>query len=217
MEQSDGRQYLWHQRSQDNGITWENATNISTLNAELISVSAAADSASNIHLVQLTKDYTKNYSIQHWKWQGQRWAPEEGLEIGTDFTASKESIDSVTNPDGYLAVLYSGTNLAEDADNPENDLFFTSRSIELDEIEPLIVSLTQIPTSTPTAFFTEEQPISSTNTPTATLSIQSIKIPGPGSQADNNNPWSGLVIGGTFGAAVLAIFFGLILFRQMKK
>jgi hypothetical protein len=64
---------LWHERSLDDGRTWERIAPISIFGQAIGSPSLIWDHVGDLHLLQVISRGTGGYVLQHWIWDGQRW------------------------------------------------------------------------------------------------------------------------------------------------
>ena len=93
-----------HRLSNDNGVTWNNQTIVSSTREKLVSIDVGTESSGELHLLQLVGG--DELMIQEWVWDGMRWsAKESGLilrnaegSIPMDFKAEIAS-------NGYLGIL----------------------------------------------------------------------------------------------------------------
>jgi len=213
LEERSSNRTLLHKTSQDDGITWGTPVNISILNVEINSLSISSDPSGQAHLLQLTKDYSGNHSLQHWTWNNEKWIRNEDLDLGTDLMAPSDSMTSAITPGGDLVVIYSNIVVEKDNEDLENNIVFTARSIDLLESDQSSILHSPTPTSLPTS----EPTIQSTSDPkimqTPTFELSSINEAGSQTQGSANNPWTGFAIGGFVVVLLISTTLGVILLR----
>jgi hypothetical protein len=198
---------LWHERSLDNGGTWERIAPISIFGQAVGSPRLAWDHAGKLHLLQVVSQGTGRYVLHHWSWDGERWGGGGSLELNVDADTSIADMAVAVSPGGNLAVVLSGQTEDQDLGTREEQLFFTRRSLEMVEGLP-----TPIPPVPVTPAVTEEQialePTAlPTALPTATPTPNLAAIGATGGSPGNS--WSGLIVGGVLAALIVAVVFGL--------
>jgi hypothetical protein len=201
---------LWHERSQDNGQTWERIAPISIFGQTVGSPSLTWDRAGELHLLQVVDRGTGGYTLQHWVWNGQRWSSSESLELDIDADSSINSLTSAVTSQDNLAVLLSGRVEDLEFGTQEDRLYFTARSIEL--LEGLPTPLPPAPV-TPVA---AEQPTpepTALPTPTPTPDLAALS-------AGEDNPRGSqqrLMVGGLLAGLVVATAFGYGVWKARGK
>jgi hypothetical protein len=193
---------LWHERSLDSGASWERIAPISVFGQAVGSPRLAWDRAGKLHLLQVVSQGTGRYVLHHWIWDGERWGGSGSLDLNVDADTSIADMAVAISPQGNLAVVLSGQTENQNLATREEQLFFTSRSVELPEGLP-----TPIPPVLVTPVVTEgqvtvEPTASPTSTPTPDLAAIGAAGGSPG------NSWSGLVIGGVLAGLIVAAAFG---------
>jgi hypothetical protein len=93
-----------HRLSNDNGVTWNNPTVVSSTRAELVSIDSGIDLDGQLHLLQLIGG--DELMIQEWVSDGLRWSAKES---GVIFRNTEDSIPlefmAEIAPNGYLGIL----------------------------------------------------------------------------------------------------------------
>ncbi|MCB9007751.1 MAG: exo-alpha-sialidase [Ardenticatenaceae bacterium] len=161
----DGRPVIWHQFSEDGGITWGSTGRI--VDPGLISGPTAliADQNENPIIVQLAETNAGQLVLQEWVWTVDRWVAGDRRTL-QDTAVNADAIAAIADPKGQIAVMY-GSLITEDA-TLIDEIIFTGRQWQVDESQP---TRTPLPTLTPTPeVLPTETPIPQpTPTPTATL------------------------------------------------
>jgi hypothetical protein len=198
---------LWHERSLDNGQTWERIAPISIFGQAAGSPSLTWDRAGNLHLLQIVSRGTGGYVLQHWIWDGQRWTGSNSLNLDVQAGTALGGMTSAVSPGGNLAVILSGRVEDQDLATQENELFFTARSIDLPEGLP-----TPLPPAPVIPAVTQEQPTleaTAPPTPTPTPNLAALSA----GEGNAGNSWKGLIIGGVLAGVIVATAFGIGVWR----
>ena len=192
----DGRPVIWHQFSEDGGITWSAAGRI--VDPGLISGPTAliADQNENPLIVQLAETNSGQLVLQEWVWAADRWVAGERRDL-QNTAVNADSIAALAAPDGQIAVLY-GSLISQNA-TLTDEIIYTSRQWLVEETD---ITRTPLPTITPTPeIVPTETPIPPpTPTPTATLA-----------PVQNAGPLSGSS-GGIIVGVVVAIVLVVVIF-----
>jgi hypothetical protein len=192
----DGRPVIWHQFSEDGGITWSAAGRVVDPGLILGPTTLIADQNENPLLLQLAETNGGQLVLQEWVWATDRWVEGERRTL-QDTAVNADAIAAIAAPDGRIAVMY-GSLITGDT-TVTDEIIYTGRQWQVDESE---VTRTPLPTLTPTPEIvpTETPQPEPTPTPTATLAPVQNVSPLSGS--------SGGIIVGVFVAIVLvgAIF-----------
>ncbi len=187
----DGRPVIWHQFSEDGGITWGPAGRI--VDPGLISGPTAliADHNENPIVVQLAETNAGQLVLQEWIWTGDRWIGGERREL-QDTAVNADAISAIAAPDGQIAVMYGS--LIGDEATLTDELFYISRQWQVDDPE---MTRTPLPTITPTPeVLPTETPVPPPSpTPTATLA-----------PVQNTGP-----LGGSSGGIIVGVVVALLL------
>lgn len=194
------RAVLWHQASEDGGVTWQTAQRVSTQSGPV----AAAAGPGQAQLLQWTEE-----TLQQWQWQGGQWLPAESLALPAAMDGAG-MIAGIT-PNGTLLALFYGSAVAPDA------LFFTSRRVSLPTVLPAprpIASSTPpstlAPTATPLALPTATQPFPREATEGNLHSAANSPLPPATSSAS-------LLLRVVLSVIPAGIFVVLVLFRSLRK
>ena len=157
-EQVNGRLGLWHQQSQDNGLSWSQpsrvaeSTGISSPQMTLDMVGQVYLSAA-VQSEQLVNN-VESAVLQQWLWQDDHWQEsDDSLDLVTLPVLQSHSLAATTTGDGRFAVAYVGQ---EGDEGSAEILLFTNRPLFLPEVTAtplptLTPTPTPIPTATPTA------------------------------------------------------------------
>lgn len=137
----NGSAGLWHEFSQDGGLTWsEPALIIPGFDEPLSHVSLTLDMFDRLHLLQMTGD-----AMEHWLWDGERWTTQEQYSANDQSLVSVQNLTSTGTSDLDLAVIYSALIPELDGELLQDTMFMLRRPLEAPEITP-----TPLPTLTPT-------------------------------------------------------------------
>jgi hypothetical protein len=200
-ETSGGRTQVVHQYSPDYGLNWSRSITIGSASTQGGAVDLALDSTGRLHLLQLVQDFSSRQSLQHWLWEGSRWALMESLLLSETGELQTGSIHAAISPSGVLSAAFS--HLQPDEAYPTlQQMSFSYRSLEL-PTEPL-AALPPIPTEpAPTPGFTPSPPPA----PTPTMDFSAIYMEYAVENGAAGSPYLGLFLGvglalGLVGAAV---------------
>lgn len=192
----DGRPVIWHQFSEDGGITWSAAGRV--VDPGLISgpTTLIADQNANPLLLQLAETNAGQLVLQEWVWTIDRWVQGERRAL-QDTAVNADAIAAIADPGGQIAVMY-GSLIASDT-AVIDEIIYTGRQWVVDESAATRVPL---PTLTPTPEFVPTETPQPEPTPTATATLAPVQNVSPLSGS------SGGIIVGVFVALVLvgAIF-----------
>ncbi len=194
------RAVLWHQASEDEGMTWQTAQRVSTQSGP----AAAAAVPGQAQLLQWTEE-----TLQQWQWQGGQWLPAESLALPAG-TAGAGVTAGIT-PNGTLLALFYGSAAAPDA------LFFTSRRVSLPTVLPAPRPMTPptpppalSPTATPLALPTATLPFPREDGCCSPQPAANSLLPPPTSSAS-------LLLRVALSVIPAGIFVILVLFRGLQK
>ena len=192
----DGRPVIWHQFSEDGGITWSSAGRV--VDPGLIPGPTAliADQNENPIIVQLAESNAGQLVLQEWVWTEDRWVDGE-RRILQDTAVNADAIAAIAGPDGQIAVMYASS--INDGVTLTDEIIYTSRQWQVDDSE---VTRTPLPTLTPTPeVLPTETPVPQPSpTPTATLA-----------PVQNTSPLSGSS-GGIIIGVIVALILVVIIF-----
>ncbi len=192
----DGRPVIWHQFSEDGGLTWSSAGRVVDPGLILGPTALIADQNETPLLLQLAETNSGQLVLQDWVWATDRWVEGERRAL-QDSAENADAIAAIANPDGEIAVMYGSLIINDTAVTDE--IFYTGRQWQVSEAEATRVPLPTL-TPTPEIVPTETPQPEPSPTPTATLAPVQNVSPLSGS--------SGGIIVGVFVAIVLvgAIF-----------
>ena len=154
--ENDERLALWHDVSQDGGLTWSSAAQVAGLSGET-EPAVSVDAGNSPHLLAL-----EGGRILDIMWRDERWESREELDVpfspgGALAAAGDQQIQ--------LLALYSGQSAGADEDEVESDdLYFMWRPFD---VPPALVA--SQPTLTPTAAPTATPEVEETPQPTPTI------------------------------------------------
>jgi hypothetical protein len=191
----DGRPVIWHQFSEDGGITWSAAGRVVDPGLILGPTTLIADQNDNPLLLQLAETNAGQLVLQEWVWTTDRWV--EGERRALQNTAvNADAIAAIANPNGQIAVMYGS--LTSEGAAVTDEIFYTGRQWQVDESE---ATRTPLPTLTPTPEIvpTETPQPEPSPTPTPTLA-----------PVQNINPLSGSSGGIIVGVFVAVVLVGAI-------
>lgn len=196
---SDNRVLLWHQVSIDSGLTWSQPVRVS--NPAMDSGPAALVLGTNEipHLLQLAQTVEAELFLLEWVWDGARWEPGDALEL-SESVIGADSLSAVRLPSNQLGVLYGTLIIDDETTDIEDNLIYTSRS--LDDLD---IEVTPIPTLTPTPIPSATATAVPTIAPTATINLADFEnTPNGGGNSQTN----GILVGVIPAIAIVGIVFG---------
>ncbi|MEZ4593086.1 MAG: exo-alpha-sialidase [Chloroflexota bacterium] len=162
----DNRPVLWHQFSEDGGLTWSSAGRVVDPAFVPGPTTLIADQGGNPLMLQLAEGTAGQLVLQEWVWRTDRWLEGE-RRVLQETAVNADTISAVAAPNGQIAVMY-GTLLSEEG-VVSDTLIYTNRQWEVPE-----AALTQVPlptlTPTPQLLPTNTAVPQASSTPTATLS-----------------------------------------------
>jgi hypothetical protein len=204
---------LWHERSLDNGQTWERIAPISIFGEAVGGPSLAWDGIGELNLLQVVSRSIGKYTLLHWIWDGERWGNGGSLLLDIEQDTILNNLASAISPQGYLSVVLSARVLDQALEPHGDELLFTERSVELPEGQPTpsppvpaAPAVTLLPKLEPTA-----QP---TRTPTPDLADLISTV---GSGNTSSSSWYGLIFGGVLAGIIVSIIFGVRVWKAMKS
>ncbi|GJM40215.1 MAG: hypothetical protein DHS20C20_04970 [Ardenticatenaceae bacterium] len=187
----DGRPVIWHQFSEDGGITWGPTARI--VDPGLISgpTTLIADHNDEPLVVQLAETNAGQLVLLEWVWTGDRWISGERREL-QETAVNADAISAIAAPNGQIAVMYGS--LIGDGTTLTDKLIYISRQWQVEDPE---ITRTPLPTITPTPeVIPTETPIPPPSpTPTATLA-----------PVQNTGP-----LGGSSGGIIVGVVVALLL------
>lgn len=129
---------LWHQKSDDNGVTWQNPTRVSSFGDAAGPTAFVRDEIGRLHLMQLQAS-----GLHYWMWDGNTWTGDRDIGIVPQ-TINADQLQAGLDADGGLVVVYGGGNVNQFDDQNGDVFFFSGRSLDYPDGLP-----TPEPTSTP--------------------------------------------------------------------
>lgn len=217
----DGGGTVWHQMSQDRGITWSRPVRVITLSESGLT-DIAVDGAGRLLLVNVESTVKSDdsdgqqplFHLRQWIYEDDRWVTGEGLDL--DALGNIGSVSAAVGSGGDLDVLISGQMVESEDEIPRSGLFFTNHRLDLPEVLP-----TPLPSLTPTA-----TPLSlpvSTRAPTPTPTVffprdsdqnGTLLLP-----IDADDPFTGSLLGIIpAGIVVVVVFFiGVRILRRDRR
>jgi len=199
-EQSADLTTLWHEHSEDNGLTWTRIAPITFLGQTMGEPGLAWDQSGNLHLLQVMRRGEGSYNLGHWQWDGEGWSAQAGFDL-----APNEEVDSLAaavSSQGKLAVVFDSLAAGQENNTGGEDLFFTERSLGLTAI-----GLFRVATPPPAPTVTQVSTQAPTQPPevTPTLDLAALNSFNPPGTATGS--YTGLLLGGLL-AVVVAVAFG---------
>ncbi|RMG96099.1 MAG: exo-alpha-sialidase, partial [Chloroflexi bacterium] len=126
MSPREDRQFVWHQVSLDNGLTWTQPIRISDPNSQSGPTTLVLDAAGTPHLLQLAESNAGQLELLEWVWNGSRWEMAEGLALG-EKAIEADVITAVLAQDNQVGVLYAALLLDNETGDLMDTLFYTAR------------------------------------------------------------------------------------------
>jgi hypothetical protein len=191
----DDRPVIWHQFSEDGGITWGSAERV--VDPGLIPGPTAliADQNENPIIVQLAESNAGLLVLQEWIWKMDRWVAGDRRTL-QDTAVNADAIAAIADPNGQIAVIYGS--LITDGTTLIDEINYTGRQWQVDELQATRIPLPTL-TPTPEVLPTETPIPQPTPTPTATLA-----------PVQNTGPLSSSSGGIIVGVVVALILVGII-------
>lgn len=161
----DGRPVIWHQFSEDGGISWSSPGRVVDPGLIPGPTSLIADQNENPIIVQLAESNAGQLVLQEWIWAIDRWVMGE-RRVLDETAVNADAITAIAAPSGQIAVMYGS--LINDGVTLRDEIIYTGREWQ---VEDAGATRTPLPTLTPTPeVVATETPIPSpTPEPTATL------------------------------------------------
>jgi len=202
---------LWHEVSNDGGLTWQRSTVFSRFGSEREFVSFAPDTTGGLHLL-LMEQTRENWRLRYWVWRDGEWTMGESLTLDAPQGAQLASLDAAFALDGRLGVVYSArqAGIAQDT----YYLYFIERSIELPELvstpRPLASAT---PTEAPTSIAMIVAGTSSIYTPT----VSPIQTPNPDEQEPGRSSETNISPAYLAIAGFLVGLVGLVVWISLRR
>jgi hypothetical protein len=192
----DDRPVIWHQFSEDGGITWGSAGRVVDPGLIPGPTTLIADQNENPIIVQLAESNSGQLVLQEWIWTVDRWVPGE-RRILQDTAVNADAIAAIADPSGQIAVIYGS--LFTEGSTLIDEFIYTGRQWQVNELE---ATRTPLPTLTPTPeVLPTETPIPQP-TPTPTATLAPVQNTGPLSSSSG-----GIIVG-----VVVALFLVAVIF-----
>ena len=192
----NGRPSIWHQFSEDGGITWSGAERVVDPGFIPGPTTLIADHNDNPILLHLAESNAGELLLQEWVWETDRWVAGE-RRVLQDTAVRASAISAIAGPDGRIAVLYASQ--INDDLLARDEITFTGRQWQVNESE---ATRTPLPTLTPTPeILPTETPISPP-TPTATATLAPVQNLNPLSSSSG-----GIVVGVVVALLLVAVVF----------
>lgn len=201
----DGRPIVWHQFSEDGGITWSERGRVVDPTLVPGPTTLIADHSENPFIMQLAENNANQLVLQEWGWTTDRWVPgEQRLLEATAVNA--DAISAVAGPDGQIAVLYGS--LFTNGTTVRDEIVYTSRQGELSGD---IGTRAPLPTLTPTPEVVATETPMPQPTPTATATLAPVQNLSP-----INSSFGGIAVGVVAALVLVGVifFFGWRLVRS---
>jgi hypothetical protein len=190
---------LWHQRSDDGGLTWFNPDRVSSFGDSAGATALVKDEVDRLHLLQL-----QSTGLHHWVWDVEdRWVGDSNVGI-VPRSADAGHLLADLDADGNLAVVYVDSTTNQFGEQGEDALFFTQRALEYPEGRP-----TPVPTVTPLPNVVRTATPSPAPMPTPTLSFSTDAPASPTAGTSSRVLGLGLGLGAALIFVVLAFAIGL--------
>lgn len=142
---------LWHQWSNDNGLSWQSAQQLVGFGETIVGAPAIfMDKRGQPHLIQTVRDSAESDTqLQQWAWQNENW-----VLVGDDVldrqTATTQIVSAaVVSADERLVVVYTGQGAG--ASRPFEALFSTGRDYTQADTIPIPGDIAPQPTNPPAA------------------------------------------------------------------
>jgi hypothetical protein len=205
------------QYSQDDGLTWNSAIEISALGNEPGPIKVTSTYSGELLLEQLIEQDPGNFVLRNWKWAEDQWTLEESLDLNLESGYKSDLFVNTATSKGIYAVVYSAYKMDEIKGLQKCYLYFVNRSLvstpnqTSTPVSPIpaenltITEQTAIPSGTPTL------------PPTVASQIQTLITITPLSPENINNAsvsyssTQGLLFGVVMGVLTVSIFFGIVL------
>ncbi len=151
---------LWHEQSNDGGLTWERIAPVSVFGEIVANPSLSTDQAGQLHLLLVVRSGVDTYGLQHWVYDGSSWSAETRYDLQFSPVTEIRSIVSDFSDYGSLDVVLLNSDFSIDG-GQIYQMIFTNHAIEVPEIEPTPVTqatATQVSTPTPVPTIEKTEP-----------------------------------------------------------
>jgi hypothetical protein len=206
---------IWHERSEDGGLSWTRISPVSVFGEAVTVPDLISDVGGRLHLFQVIKQDNEILLVQHWIWDNLAWTMDENLDVDPGIFDEINLIKGSISPEGKIAIALSGMKKDSNTGRERNRFYSSSRMIDVSQSPATPVPLqtpvpapTQTPTQTPNSIQTTT-PDDSTAVPMPTATISLIGSEPPSGSSSNLllRILTGMLIAGViFFLAVLAYF-----------
>jgi hypothetical protein len=217
-ENNAGRIFIYHQYSQDEGLSWGRPAPISGSYTGLGPVSLSIDSTGRPHFLQVSIPAIGKFTLQYLFWNGEGWSASEGFELKNDLFLDIKTLSSAISLAGRLSVIYSGSMFNRDKNQFQDTLNFTNRSLDLPAISIVPVQTSTItPTSIPLVTGTPIETLIPSLTASPEILVAEQQTP-QSNALSLNSIWGGLIIGGALVVILVITSIGFrILFVSNRR
>jgi hypothetical protein len=204
-ESSSGSMVIWHDQSEDSGLTWGSPEIVSSFLGNSGLAGATMDTDQQIHLLQVVEKGESDFVLQHSVWKGVGWENFENAELGKGRLDVASALSVAVSPNGRMGVVVAGSKKGEVNGQILDVLVYTERRLDLsnapvqvNHTAPVQTTGTPQPTVTPTL------------QPSPTLDLASL-----GPSPNNSTPipidseYAGLIIGAGLVGITIAFVVGL--------
>jgi hypothetical protein len=218
-EEGSGGTTLWHEESSDNGVNWHRTAAASVFGTAVGTPSLVLDDKDHLNLMQMVRRSANSFVVQHLTWDGNSWATERSLDLSFTTPTGIGSLMSTVSSQGVLNTLFTALIGEINSGDVEENILFTSRSLEGEETLLSLQATAIASPTTPFAATPEETPEpartsspSATPAPTATPTLRPTFEEPP-----EGNSWLGSAAGALVaGLIVLSVIAGIVAFRKGK-
>lgn len=200
----DGRPVIWHQFSEDGGVTWSSAGRIVDPGLIAGPTVMIPDHNENPIIIQLAESNAGQLVLQEWVWTVDRWVAGE-RRILQDTAVNADAIAAIADPGGRIVVMYGS--LITNGATVTDEIIYTGREWQVDESA---ATRTPLPTLTPTPEITPTETPMPQPTPTPTPTLAPVQRVRPLSSS------SGGIIIGIFVTLVLVGTIFAFSWRRMR-
>ncbi|MCP4421654.1 MAG: exo-alpha-sialidase [Chloroflexi bacterium] len=194
----DGRPVIWHQFSEDGGLSWSSAGRVVDPGLIPGPTSLIADQNGKPIIIQLAESNAGQLVLQEWIWLADRWVVGE-RRVLQETTLAADAIAAIAAPDGQIGVMYGS--LMDDGTILTDEIIYTSRQWQVDD---LAVTRTPLPTLTPTPEVLPTETLIPQPMPTPTATLAPVQNVSPLSGSS-----SGIIVGGIVALLLVAIIFAI--------
>lgn len=194
----DGRPVIWHQFSEDGGLSWSSAGRVVDPGLIPGPTSLIPDQNGNPILVQLAESNSGQLLLQEWVWTTDRWVEGE-RRILQETAVNADAISAIAAPDGQIAVIYGS--LIDNGTTLIDEIVYTSRQWQ---VEDSSATRTPLPTLTPTPEVLPTETPMPQPSPTATATLAPVRNVSP-----LNGSSGGIIVGVVVALLLVAVIFAI--------